>query len=220
MLGEMASLGSWRLSKRKNFISTSALVLCHWGYMRNSLKRSTVLLTLIEWIRSLPFEMPSDFFCTYTYTKYKRATNTDIFKRCKVREFKIHWKKKLEITIGGRGNVCGMERNKNPKERSKPPGNKKCYLSCTIFNCSFPSCIFSMKQSLSSVSPYHLCPSLFTRLSLLAVGFLFWNCPNNERMLTALWHILFHTGSQDQGLRTPIILVKHEIRGIKKNTEN
>ena len=122
MLGEMAGLGSWRLSKRKNFISPTALVLCHWGYMRNSLKRSTVLLTLIEWIQSLPFEMPSDFFYTCTHTKYKRATNTDIFKRCKVRVFKIHWEKKLEITIGGRVNVCEMERNKNPKERSKPPG--------------------------------------------------------------------------------------------------
>lgn len=31
---------------------------------------------------------------------------------------------------------------------------------------------FSMEQILSSVSTYHLCLSLFTRLSLLAIGFL------------------------------------------------
>ena len=67
MLCEMAGQGSWRLSKRKNFISPIALVLCHWGYVRNSLKRSTVFLTLIEWSQSLPFEMPSDFLFIHVH---------------------------------------------------------------------------------------------------------------------------------------------------------
>lgn len=142
VLCEMAGQGSWQLSKRKNFISPIALVLCHWGYMRNSLKRSTVFLTLIEWSPSLPFEMPSDFLFIHVHIQSMKELSIQTCLKDARSDYSKSPGKKLEITIGGRVNACGMERNKNPKERWKLLGNKKCYLSCTIFNCSFPSCVF------------------------------------------------------------------------------
>lgn len=116
-------LGLWAIKPKEEFQLTHCSFALCWGCLRNAQEKNSLFFsTLMEWIHS--FWDAIGFLFTHVYTQncYKRVTDIHIFKRCKEDYSKST--EKMEITMRGTINVNRPERNKNPKEKWKQPGEK------------------------------------------------------------------------------------------------
>lgn len=94
---------------------------------------------------------------------------------------------------------------------------RKNFISSTIISCTFPpSCAVFLHDINYFLSSTFLCPSLFTRLSLLVCRFLGDHPPNGGEW-KALGCSQFHTESPVPGLQMQSFWGNCEIKGVKKH---